>query len=55
MTGNRHSRRHQHGMRMLLGLVVETAVDRMPSWIGWNASGKEYKVNGIAIQGNLGS
>ena len=29
-TGNRHFRRHQHGMQMLLALVVETAVDRMP-------------------------
>ena len=29
-TGNRHSRRHQHGMQMLLDLVVETAVDRTP-------------------------
>ena len=29
-TGIGHSRRHQHGMRPLLDLVVETAVDRTP-------------------------
>ena len=30
MIGNRHFRRHQHGMQTLLDLAAETAFDRMP-------------------------